>query len=420
MLKQPLTRLFMSWLLVLAGGVPALAEDTPAEWPQWRGPSRDGMVASDTWPDRIGGDALQQLWRVELGPSYSGPIVGQGKVYTTETLDKKFEVVRAFDLTTGKQVWEAKWEGSMSVPFFAATNGSWIRSTPALDDGRLFVAGMRDVLVCLNAEDGKEIWRVDFVEQLKTPLPAFGFVSSPLVSGESLYVQAGASLVKLQKRTGQIVWQSLKDEGGMWGSAFSSPYLAEVAGRNQLLVQTREKLAGVDPEDGRVLWSQDIEAFRGMNILTPTVHESAVFTSSYGGRSQLIRLTESGGDWQTEKAWDNRLQGYMSTPLVIDGHAYLHMRNQRAACIRLSDGEITWISQPYGAYWSLVGQGQRILALDERGELLLIQANPQEFQVLDSRKIADSPTWAHLAVVGDRIVIRELNALAVYRWSKQP
>jgi hypothetical protein len=107
----------------------------------------------------------------------------------------------------------------------------------------------------------------------------------------------------------------------------------------------------------------------------------------------------------------------MSTPLLIDGHAYLHLRNQRAACIRLSDGEITWISQPYGRYWSMVGQERRILALDERGELLLLQANPEEFQVVDSRKIAEDETWAHLAVVGDLIIIRELKALAVYRWS---
>jgi outer membrane protein assembly factor BamB len=158
---------------------------------------------------------------------------------------------------------------------------------------------MRDVLVCLDAASGDVVWKIDFVEQLKTPLPAFGFVSSPLISGDWIYVQAAASLVKLHKRTGEIVWQSLKDEGGMWGSAFSSPYLTEVAGAEQLLVQTRQKLAGVDPEDGRVLWSQDIEAFRGMNILTPTVYESSVFTSSYGGRSQMIRLdVEEGNGWK--------------------------------------------------------------------------------------------------------------------------
>lgn len=388
-----------------------------SDWPQWRGPSRDGMVQAKPWPGTISGDLVQQLWRVELGPSYSGPIIGDGKVFTTETADQKWEVVRAYELSSGQPIWETRWEGSMTVPFFAASNGSWIRATPALDDGMLFVAGMRDVLVCLDAESGKEVWKVDFVQQMETPLPSFGFVSSPLVSGDWLYVQAAASLVKLNKRTGEIAWRTLQDDGGMWGSAFSSPSLVELSGRPQLLVQTRQKLAGVDPADGSVLWSRDIEAFRGMNILTPTVYESGVFTSSYGGRSQLIRLSEEGGGWNADQAWDNRLQGYMSTPLLIDGHAFLHLRNQRAACIRLSDGEITWISQPFGRYWSLVGQGRKILALDERGELLLLQANPEEFEVLDRRQIAEDETWAHLAVVDDLLVIRELGALAVYRWS---
>ncbi|TVS18759.1 MAG: pyrrolo-quinoline quinone [Planctomycetaceae bacterium] len=388
-----------------------------SDWPQWRGPSRDGMVQTRPWPETISGVSVQQLWRVALGPSYSGPIVGDGKVFTTETADQKWEVVRAYELSSGKPIWETRWEGSMTVPFFAASNGSWIRATPALDDGMLFVAGMRDVLVCLDADSGEEIWKVDFVQQLDTPLPSFGFVSSPLVSGDWLYVQAAASLIKLNKRTGEIAWRTLQDGGGMWGSAFSSPALVHLFGRQQLLVQTRQKLAGVNPEDGQVLWSRDIEAFRGMNILTPTVYESGVFTSSYGGRSQLIRLSEDGDDWKADQAWDNRLQGYMSTPLLIDGHAFLHLRNQRAACIRLSDGEITWISQPFGRYWSLVGQGRKILALDERGELLLLHANPEEFEVLDRRQIAEDETWAHLAVVDDLLVIRELGALAVYRWS---
>ncbi len=416
-----MVRVFSSFIftsLLLAATALVFGETSAkSDWPQWRGPSRDGMVQTKPWPETISGDSVQQLWRVALGPSYSGPIVGDGKVFTTETADQKWEVVRAYELSSGKPIWETRWEGSMTVPFFAASNGSWIRATPALDDGMLFVAGMRDVLVCLDADSGEEIWKIDFVQQIETPLPSFGFVSSPLVSGDWLYVQAAASLVKLNKRTGEIAWRTLQDGGGMWGSAFSSPALVNLSGRQQLLVQTRQKLAGVDPEDGKVLWSRDIEAFRGMNILTPTVYESGVFTSSYGGRSQLIRLSEDGDDWKADQAWDNRLQGYMSTPLLIDGHAFLHLRNQRAACIRLSDGEITWISQPFGRYWSLVGQGRKILALDERGELLLLHANPEEFEVLDRRQIAEDETWAHLAVVDDLLVIRELGALAVYRWS---
>ena len=147
----------------------------PSTWPQWRGPNRDGQVSGPAWPDKLDTNHLRQVWRVELGPSYSGPIVGADRVFTTETKDKKFEIVTAFDRSTGKELWRAQWEGAMSVPFFAKSNGDWVRSTPALDGDRLYVAGMRDVLVCLDARDGKEVWRKDFVKELKTPPAGFRF-----------------------------------------------------------------------------------------------------------------------------------------------------------------------------------------------------------------------------------------------------
>lgn len=109
-------------------------------------------------------------------------------------------------------------------------------------------------------------------------------------------------------------------------------------------------------------------------------------------------------------------QAYMSSPVVIGSHAYLHLRNQRFTCIDLKSGKETWITKPYGQYWSMVAQGDRILALDERGEMLLIRTNPEKFELLDSRKISEASTWAHLAVCGDEIYVRELKAIAAYRW----
>jgi outer membrane protein assembly factor BamB len=353
-----------------------------------------------------------------MGPSYSGPIVVGDRILVTETEEKKSEVVRALDRATGKELWRRTWVGSMSVPFFARSNGSWIRSTPAYDDGMLYVAGMRDVLVCLRASDGEVVWRVDFVERFGTPLPAFGFVSSPLIDGDALYVQAGASLVKLDKRTGETIWRSLNDAGGMWGSAFSSPYLCDLNGRRILLVQTRTNLAAVAPEDGKVIWSQEIPAFRGMNILTPTLINNKVFTSSYGGRSFLYAASPSADGWTVDEIWNNKAQGYMSSPVVIDDHIYLHLRNQRFTCIDAKSGETKWTTKPYGKYWSLVANGNQILALDERGELLLIEANPSEFSLIGRVKVSEEATWAHLAVVGDQLFIRELNAISAFRWTK--
>ena len=385
-------------------------------WNQWRGPTRDGLVPGSNWPKSLTEKNLTPRWRVELDSSYSGPIVSETMVFVTGTAEKKQEVVCALDRNSGKELWRVEWPGAISVPFFAASNGSWMRSTPAFDGESLFVGGMRDMLVSLNATTGKEQWRVDFVKEFSSPLPAFGFVCSPLLDGDSLYVQAGASLVNLDKKTGKIIWRVLKDDGGMMGSAFSSPVIATLAGQRQLIVQTREKLVGVDPQTGKLLWEQKVPSFRGMNILTPVVIGDGIFTSSYQNKSWLFTVSSSDGKFQVQEAWNNKAQGYMSTPVVIDGYAYLHLQNQRFTCINLKTGERTWTSTPYGKYSSLVAQKDLILALDQKGELLLIKANPKEFKILGQQKVSDEDTWAHLAVCGDEVFVRELNALRVFRW----
>ena len=391
-----------------------------ATWPQWRGPARDGHAGGPAWPAKLDPEHLRQLWRAELGPSYSGPVVGNDRVFTTETRDKKIEVVTAFDRHTGKQLWQAQWEGALSVPFFAKSNGDWIRSTPALDGDRLYVAGMRDVLVCLDARNGREFWRKDFVKELAAPLPDFGFVCSPLVDGDSVYVQAGASVLRLNKKDGTIIWRTLQDQGGIWGSAFSSPILADLAGHRQLLVQTRQKLAGVDLADGKVLWEQPVEAFRGMNILTPVAHRDTLFTSAYGGRTTGFTVQRSGSGWSVREAWRHKAQGYMSTPVVIEGVAYTHLKSQRVMAIEVETGRELWTSdQSFGKYWSLVANGDRLLALDQRGILFLLRANREKLDLLDQRKLTDAETWAHLAVAGDQLFVRELGALTAWEWKAQ-
>lgn len=407
----------LSAIVALSLSAAVQAQDNkPATWTQWRGPTRDGLVPGATWPDSLAEKVLTRRWRVELAPSYSGPIVSESAVFVTGTVAKKTEVVIALDRKSGKELWRAEWPGAITVPFFAASNGSWMRSTPALDGDSLFVAGMQDVLVSLNAKTGKEQWRVDFVKEFKAPLPAFGFVSSPLVDGDAVYVQAGASFVKLDKTTGKVIWRVLKDDGGMMGSAFSSPTIATLAGQRQILVQTREKLTGVDPKTGDVLWEQMVPNFRGMNILTPVPFGDGVFTSSYSNKSWLYAVSRAGEKFQVKEAWSNNAQGYMSTPVVIDGHAYLHLQSQRFTCINLKTGEKTWTSQPFGKYCSLVAQKDRILALDQRGTLLLIKANPKKFELLDEREVSDQETWAHLAVCAEEIFVRERNGLSVFVW----
>jgi outer membrane protein assembly factor BamB len=408
------------WLLATLTVSLAPEPNSTVIWPQWRGPTRDGIVASTTpWPNSLKPNALKLRWASDkLAPSYSGPIVSSDAIFTTETVDKKTEVVTAYDRQTGKVKWKKQWDGSLSVPFFAAANGSWIRATPAFDGTHLYVAGIRDQLYKLDAATGDVKWSVDFVAKYGTQPPAFGFVSSPLIEGNSLYVQAAAGLVKVDTRTGEVAWRVLvAADDVMTGSAFSSPTLAKFADKECLLVQTRTELAAVEKTTGSTLWKRAIPSFRGMNVLTPIQVNDSVLTATYGGTTQLIKIIGSSeAGFTATDGWALKYEGNMSTPVVVAGHAYLLGKDQKLTCIDLKSGKRTWTSdKTYGKYWSLVAAGDKILALDQRGILYLLKANPKELEILDERVVAKD-AWAHLAVVGNEVIIRSLDALTVYTW----
>jgi len=400
-----LSSLFLSSLTGLA-----------ADWNQWRGPMRDGIVESDTWPAKLAGH-LNLVWENSLSPSYSGPVIHNGLVFTTETVDKKFERVTAYNLQDGEQAWAVQWEGSMSVPFFAASNGDWIRSTPICAEGKLLVLGMRDLLVCLNPVDGTELWKVDFATEHGMPLPAFGAVCSPLVDDGAVFIQTGGAVCKLSLDDGSLIWKTLENADGMMSSgAFSSPVIAELSGVKQMVVQTRTDLCGVDIATGGVLWKEPIEAFRGMNILTPLVMDNKVFTSAYNGRAQMFDIAkDAAGTWSVSELWNQNTQAYMSSPIMVDGQIYLHLKNERFTSLDPSSGKANWTTPPVGKYWSMASNGQSILSLNDKGELRLITPNTEEYQLVDETKVADD-SWAHLAVQGDLVIVRDLKALKVYRW----
>ena len=222
-------------LVLLPAASTMSADDASSNWNQWRGPSRTGVIEGDLWPKTLDEDALKQVWKVDLGPSYSGPIVADGRVFTTETRDRKFEVVRAFDSASGKELWKTEWEGAMSVPFFAKANGDWIRSTPAWDEGRLYVAGMRDVLVCLNADDGEAIWKVDFVKAgvgvCLFPVGGWGprLRPSGRVAGQAQQGH-GRGWLAIAERRWRNVWQRLQFAGNGHHQRYAATGCADAEG----------------------------------------------------------------------------------------------------------------------------------------------------------------------------------------------
>jgi outer membrane protein assembly factor BamB len=403
--------------LVLLTAVSLASAEATTDWNQWRGPQRTGEVAGADWPEDLTG--LQPLWRIELGKGYPGPLVSADRVFVVETVDRKTVGVRALDRKSGDTLWTRTWAGAGKVPFFAASNGDWVRSTPVLHDGMLYVGDMEERLAALDAESGEVRWVVDFPALFDTRKPDFGFASSPLADGDYLYAQAANSLIKLKTADGSVVWRTLEAEGDMMASgAFSSPVIATLHGKRQLVVQTRHTLNGVDLDSGDTLWSQFVPSFRGMNILTPVVWGDRIFTSTHRERSFMFEiLAGEGGGFEVRESWTNPASAYMSSPVVVGGHAYMHLGNRRVDCIDLESGESRWRSSSFGKYWSMTYQGDKILALDENGSLVLMRATPEAPTVLDTREISDAETWGHLAVSGNELFVRELGAIAAYRWS---
>lgn len=393
-------------------------EATDTHWNQWRGAERDATVAEADWPAKL---QLEMVWEADgLGPSYSGPVSNGKMVFTTETVDKKTEVVSAYDLKTGERAWQASWPGAMQVPFFAASNGSWIRSTPACDAESVYVVGIQDRLVCLNAANGEVRWELDFAQRYNTGNPPFGAVCSPLLDGEFLYLQAANRFFKLQKSDGRVIWETMNEEGGMSsGGSFSSPSFGTIDGKRQLLVQSRMTLAGIDPESGKVLWQTPVPNFRGMNILTPSLWNQQVFTSSYNNQSYLYDVKSES---QVKQVWKNSAKGYMASPAIIGDRAYLLLQNGRMGCLDLASGERLWTSDSkVGDYVSCLINGQQVLWLSNEGELYLMKAGDDFLGWSDTYQLPGvNNSWAHIGLQnldGERLLlIRSIDRLQVYRW----
>lgn len=402
------------FLVVASFCASADAADT---WPQWRGPNRDCRVEGQTWPDTLSGENLKLEYEVSLGESYSGPIVTDDHVFVTESVDGNESVV-ALKRDTGEQVWKQSWTAGMKVPFFAAANGSWIRSTPAYADGRLFVASMEDMFVCLDAKTGDVLWTKDVRKEYGTANQSFGFACSPIVDGDAVYVHTNAGMLKCDVATGKTIWQALSENTGMMsGGAFSSPVIAEIEGVRQLVVQTRSELTGLTLDEGKSLWSQPVPAFRGMNILTPTLVGNQIFTSSYRNGSFMFEVNSTPDGLAVAELWKNNKPAYMSSPVEHDGHIYAHLQSKRFACMSIADGSTKWnSSESFGGYVSMAVNGDQCLALDEKGILFLLKLNPAEYTKVGSSKVSQTSAWAHVAVCDNQVFVRSLDKLLVYRW----
>jgi outer membrane protein assembly factor BamB len=405
-------------LLLLSGSVRAEDGKGPADWTQWRGPNRDAQFKGAAWPDDLSTDTFKRVWRSELPPGFGGPLVVGDRVFVVGSEGETDEVAVALDRESGDLLWKAQWRGAIQVPPIGRGQGNWIKATPAYDGQTLYAVGMEDVLVALDGATGAERWRVDFKNHYDTEQPEYGNPSSPLVYKNWVFVMGGGRLNRIVKDTGAIDWNGFYSGSARELTPFSSPVLATLAGREQLVAFFPKSLAGIDPDTGETLWEIAVETAIGAAYPTPVIYKDGVFLSLYGRGTTMFSVKQAGdGTFTCEPAWQNKAKGYMSTPVVVDGHAYVQLTNRRIVCIDLETGEDAWgTTERYGLYWGMTANGDQILSLENEGLLRLIRANTQKLDVIDERQVTESMAWAPIAFSGDEVYIRDIEGVTKYVW----
>jgi outer membrane protein assembly factor BamB len=382
------------------------------DWPQWRGPGRDGRCDPTGLVTSFPPGGLKPRWQKPLGGGYGGIAVAAGRVYVMDRLTQPAEVERVvcLDAATGETVWTH----ADPVAYGKMEYGNGPRCTPTVHEGRVYTLGARGRLLCLDAADGRVVWERDTVRDFQGRVPTWGHACSPLVDGDRLVVQVGgtpdACLVALDRHTGRELWRALPDRPG-----YSSPVILAVGGRRLLLYWTAENVAGLDPATGKVLWTVPFNSTYDVAISDPIFHEGVVFVSGYWEGSKAIRLDGRGENPQV--LWEGRpLFQLMATPLFRDGYLYALDKNRGLKCVELKTGRVLWEDEhvtprdrnPHAA---LVWAGEKALIFNTPGELIWADLSPGGYKELAKTKVSDR-TWSHPAFA-DRCVFARDDAKIV-------
>ncbi len=404
------------------------------DWPCWRGPTRQGIAAAASLPKdkQWPAGSLAPLWEVKLGDGWSSPVVAQGRVFVTDRLGDT-ERVLAFDAQTGRELWTRSDPVSFDPHQVGARHGNGPKSTPAVSQGRVYSLGIAGRLLCLDAKSGRLVWQVNLPEKYGehrplpggrarvigtecvlvpigkgegAPAPLFGYTGSPLVT-DSLVVCSvggarGGTIMAFDSQSGQEVWRSLHEN-----VSYSSPIAATLGGVEQVVVMTGPEIVGLDLATGRKLWGHPFQIQYDESISTPVAAGGYVLATGDGHPLTALRIDRKNGRWSADVAWQNRdLSSYLSSMIVHQGHVYGMNDGGEFACLRLDDGKTLWIEGHHGYYCTPVLAGERLVCLNERGELQVLAATPEKYRSVAAIRLTDRATWTSPAIVGRRIFIR--------------
>ena len=406
-----------------------LTTTTVDDFPGFLGTDRSMTVShvrlSHDWESR----PPEEIWRQPIGAGWSAFAVVNAYAVTME-LRGDAEMVTAYDLRTGEQQWAHSQPGAFNHPL----GGAGPRSTPLIDEGRVYALGARGTLLALEGATGSVLWRKDLLQEFGvTPEQEFaniqyGRSNSPLVVGDLLVIPAGgnrdrppASLVAYDKRTGEKIW-----EGGDRQISFSSPRLATLAGVEQILILNEDTASGHDPSTGRTLWEHPwpgkTAAEATVSQAVPVPPDGVFLSKGYGGGAALIQLLPGEDDrFQVREVWHNRrvLRTKFTNVVLLDGFLY-GLSQGILECVDVGTGDRVWKAGRYG-HGQMLLVDRTLLILTEDGELVHVEPTPDRpNRVMGRFQALEGHTWNNLALYGAYVVLRNAREAAVYRLPLQP
>lgn len=388
------------------GFAAAAVAQAGGDWPQWRGPNRDG-ISKETgllkqWP--AGGPPL--VWKASgAGGGYSSFSIANGRLYTMGLRGDR-EYIIAFNVATGKEVWATP-HGSA----FRNDRGDGPRGTPTVDGERLYALGGSGDLSCLDAQTGRTIWTMNVLSKFGGSNPQWGISESPLVMGEKVLVNAGgpgASIVALKKTDGSLIWKSQSDEAG-----YSSAIPVEVGGVTHVVFFTGNRALGLDLRNGRLLWEYARPSNDVANIATPVSRGNRVFISSdYGTGGGVVEIKADGK--AQEVYFTKDMRNHHSSSVLVGDHLY-GFSSSILTAMRFDTGEIAWRDRSVGK-GSLVYADGHLYCFSENGVVGLVEATPAAYREKGRFQIQQGslPTWTHPVVAGGRLYLRDQDTIYAY------
>jgi outer membrane protein assembly factor BamB len=353
----------------------------------------------------------------QVGIGHASPLVADGRVYVFARRGEK-ETVAAVDLVTGKTLWSQGYDAPYTVNPGAAAHRQGPKSTPVHHAGRLYTLGITGVLSAFNASTGAPVWRRSFEKEFPVTAPEFGTSMSPIVDGAFLIAHVGGpgrgALRAFDLATGQTQWSWSED-----GPGYASPVILATGGARQLVTQTQRHIVSVDVTTGRTLWSLPFQTEYTQNIVTPLVYKDTIVLSGVAKSTFAVRPVKRGAVWEIEKVWDNaEVPMYMSSPVSIGDRmvGFSHRNRGQFFALDARTGRTLWTSPPrQGENAAIITAGELLFLLTDDARLTVAKATGSRWATVTRVEVASTPTWAHPVVLGNRILIKDEQTLALLR-----